>query len=113
MEWSRVAIRKDPPIRTAMRQRKHAMTGLRAISREQRLLGVLTPRAPLGQAGLRLGRQALDAVLLSGTHGAESVMRLELEEIAGPDQYSSDPALQQWSTLCRVARGRRPDGQAL
>ena len=89
------------------------MTGLRAISREQRLLGVLTPRAPLGQACLRLGRQVLDPVLLSGTHGAESVMRLELEEIAGPDQYSSDPALQQWSTLCRVVRGRRPDGQAL
>ena len=55
------------------------MTGLRAISREQRLLGVLTPRAPLGQAGLRLGRQPLDAVLLSGTHGAESVMRIKLE----------------------------------
>ena len=88
------------------------MTELRAISWEQRLLGVLTPRAPLGQAGLRPGRQALDAVLLSETHGAESVMRIELEEIAGPDQYSSDPALQQWSTLCRVARGRRPEVQA-
>ena len=89
------------------------MTGLRAISREQRLMGVLTPRAPLGQAGLRLGRQALDAVLLSGTHGAESVMRIELEEIAGPDHYSSDPALQQWSTVGGVAPGRRPDGHAL
>ena len=64
MEWSTVAIRKEPPIRTAMRQRKHAMTRLRAISWEQRLLGVLTPSAPLGQAGLRPGRQALDAVLL-------------------------------------------------
>ena len=60
--------------------------------------GPETPRGPLGQAGLRLGRQALDAVLLrSGTHGAESVMRIELEEIAGPDHYSSDPALQQWA----------------
>jgi hypothetical protein len=47
-----------------VRQRKHAMTGLRAISREQRLLGVLTPRAPLGQTGLRPCRQALDAVIL-------------------------------------------------
>ena len=41
MEWSRVAIREEPPIRTAMRQGKHATAGLRAISREQRLLGVL------------------------------------------------------------------------
>lgn len=24
-------------------------------------------------------------------------MRIELEEIAGPDHYSSDPALQQWA----------------
>jgi hypothetical protein len=37
------AIREELPVRTAMRQRKHAMTGLRAISWEQRLLGVLTP----------------------------------------------------------------------
>jgi len=93
-------------------QRKHAMTRLRAISREQRLLGVLTPRAPLGQAGLRLGRQALDAVLLSGTHGAESVMRIELEEIAGPDHYSSDPAAPAVGTVGGVARGRRLEGQA-
>jgi len=32
-----------------------------------------------------------------GTHGAESIMRVKIEEIAGPDQYSSDPALQQWA----------------
>lgn len=69
MEWSTVAIRKEPPIRTtAVRQRKHAMTGLRAISCEQRLLGVLDPPcctrasrpAPL-QAGAGCGILKRDA----------------------------------------------------
>jgi hypothetical protein len=60
MEWSTVAIRKEPPIRTAMRQRKHATAGLRAISWEQRLLGVLTPRAPLGKRACALaGRRRM------------------------------------------------------
>ena len=113
MEWSRVAIRKEPPIRTATRATEARHDGIESDLAGTAAVGGPDPPCSTRASSLRPGRQALDAVLLSGTHGAESVMRIELEEIAGPDQYSSDPALQQWSTLCRVAHGRRPDGQAL
>ena len=79
---------------------------------ESDLAGTAAVGGPAPPCSTRASRQALDAVLLSGTHGAESVMRIELEEIAGPDHYSSDPALQQWSTVGGVAPGRRPEGQA-
>ena len=44
------------------------------------------------------GQLALDAVMLEmGRLVAESVMLIEREEIAGPDYYPSDPALQKWA----------------
>ena len=74
MEWSRVAIREEPPGRIAMRQRKHAMTGLRAISWEQRLLGVLRPpvlhsakQAGAGCGNPKEGRMALRASCVSSS----------------------------------------------
>jgi hypothetical protein len=62
------------------------MAGLRAMSGEQQLLGVLT-------RVLRSGKQALDAVRLEGGRiVVERVMLIEREEIAGPDYDPSDPA---------------------
>ena len=73
------------------RQRKHAMAGLRAISGKERMLGTLV-------RVISSGKQALDAVMLEmGRLVAESVMLIEREEIAGPDYYPSDPALQKWA----------------
>ena len=78
-------------MREDTRQRKHAMAGLRAISGEQQVLGILT-------RVIHSGKQALDAVMLEmGRLVAESVMLIEREEIAGPDYYPSDPALQKWA----------------
>jgi len=49
----------------------------------------------IGQAGLRPGRQALDAVMLErGRLVAESLMRIERTEIAGPDYYPNGPVFQ-------------------
>ena len=69
--------REQPPMRTDTRQRKHAMVGLRAISGEQQLLGVLTP----------VRRQEADARGgdVGGRMVAKRVMLIEREEIAGPD----------------------------
>jgi putative transposase len=73
------------------RQRKHAMAGLRAISGKKRMLGTLV-------RVISSGKQALDAVMLEmGRMVAESVMLIEREEIAGPDYYPTDPALQKWA----------------
>lgn len=70
-------------MRTDTRQRKHAMAGLRVISGDQQLLGVLT-------RVLHSDKQALDAVMLEmGRMVAESVMLIEREEVAGPDYYFS------------------------
>ncbi len=70
-------------MRTDTRQRKHAMAGLRAISGDQQLLGVLT-------RVLHSDKQALDAVMLEmGWIVAESVILIEREEVAGPDYYFS------------------------
>ncbi len=78
-------------MRSDTRQRKHAMAGLRAISDEERMLGTLV-------RVISSGKQALDAVMLEmGRMVAESVMLIEREEIAGPDYYPSDPALQKWA----------------
>jgi transposase-like protein len=67
------------------------MAGLRAISDEERMLGTLV-------RVISSGKQALDAVMLEmGRMVAESVMLIEREEIAGPDYYPSDPALQKWA----------------
>lgn len=78
-------------MRRDTRQRKHAMAGLRAISGEQQLLGVLT-------RVLHADKQALDAVMLEmGRMVAESVMLIEREEVAGPDYYPTDPNLQKWA----------------
>jgi len=78
-------------MRPATRQRKHAMTGLRAISGEQQLLGTLV--RVIGS-----GKQALDAVMLEmGRMVAESIMLIEREELAGPDYYPTDPGLQKWA----------------
>lgn len=47
---------------------------------------------------LQSGKQALDAVMLEmGRLVAESVMLIEREEVAGPDYYPTDPALQKWA----------------
>jgi len=73
------------------RQRKHAMAGLREISGKKRMLGTLV-------RVISSGKQALDAVMLEmGRMVAESVMLIEREEIAGPDYYPTDPALQKWA----------------
>lgn len=73
------------------RQRKHAMTGLRAISGEQQMLGILTRM-------IHSGKQALDAVMLEmGRLVAESVMLIEREELAGPDYFPTHPDLQKWA----------------
>jgi len=73
------------------RQRKHAMAGLRAISGKKRMLGTLV-------RVISSGKQALDAVMLEmGRMVAESVMLIKREEIAGPDYYPTDPALQKWA----------------
>jgi putative transposase len=73
------------------RQRKHAMAGLRAISGKERMLGTLV-------RVISSGKQALDAVMLEmGRMVAESVMLIEREEVAGPDYYPTDPALQKWA----------------
>ena len=78
-------------MRPDTRQRKHAMAGLRAISGQDRMLGTLV-------RVISSGKQALDAVMLEmGRMVAESVMLIEREEIAGPDYYPSDPALQKWA----------------
>ena len=83
------------------------MTRLRAISWEQRLLGVLTPvlhsgkQAGAGCGNPKEGRMALRASCASSSRRSPV-----------PTIYSSDPELQQWSTVGVVARGRRPEGQA-
>ena len=78
-------------MRQDARQRKKAMTGLRMMSGEQQMLGVL-PRV------LHAGKQALDAVMLEmGRMVAERVMRIEREELAGPDYHPTDSALQKWA----------------
>ncbi|MEX2492634.1 MAG: transposase [Nitrospirales bacterium] len=78
-------------MRPDTKQRKQAMTGLKAISGEQQMLGVLT-------RVIHTGKQALDAVMLEmGRMVAESVMLIEREELAGPDYHPTDPALQKWA----------------
>jgi putative transposase len=78
-------------MREDTRQRKHAIAGLQAISGEEWMLGTLV-------RVMSSGKQALDAVMLEmGRMVAESVMLIEREEIAGPDYYPSDPALQKWA----------------
>jgi putative transposase len=78
-------------MRPDTRQRKKAMTGLRALTGEQQMLGVLT-------RVLQTGKQALDAVMLEmGRLVAESIMLIEREELAGPDYHPTDRALQKWA----------------
>ena len=78
-------------MRPDTKQRKKAMMGLKMISGEQRMLGVLT-------RVLHTGKQALDAVMLEmGRMVAESVMLIEREELAGPDYHPTDRALQKWA----------------
>jgi len=78
-------------MRPDTKQRKKTTTGLKMISGEQQMLGVLT-------RVLHTGKQALDAVMLEmGRMVAESVMLIEREELAGPDYYPTDPALQKWA----------------
>jgi putative transposase len=67
------------------------MAGLQALSGEQQVVGILT-------RVMHSGKHALDAMMLEmGRLVAESVMLIEREEIAGPDYYPSDPALQKWA----------------
>lgn len=78
-------------MRPGTRQRKHAMAGLRAISGQDRMLGALV-------RVIRSGKPALDAVMLEmGRLVAESIMLIEREELAGPDDYPTHPALQKWA----------------
>ncbi len=66
----------------------HAMAELRAISGQDRMLGILV-------GVIRSGQQALDAVRLKrGRLVAESIMVIEREERAGPDYYPTHPGLQ-------------------
>lgn len=80
-------------MRPDTRQRKKAMTGLRAISGKQQMVGVgVLTRV------IHSGKQALDAVMLEmGRLVAESVMLIERKEVAGPDYYPTDPNLQKWA----------------
>jgi hypothetical protein len=72
-------------MRRDTRQRKHAMTGLRAIAGEERMLGTLV-------RVIHSGKQALDAVMLEmGRLVGESIMLMEREEIAGPGLPSDGP----------------------
>ena len=67
------------------------MAGLRAIAGEERMLGTLV-------RVISSGTQALDAVMLEmGRMVAARVMRIEREEVTGPDSYPTDPALQKWA----------------
>jgi putative transposase len=78
-------------MRPDTKQRKRSMTGLKMISGEQHLLGILTQV-------VHTGKQALDAVMLEmGRMVAESVMLIEREELAGPDDHPTDPALHKWA----------------
>lgn len=78
-------------MRPDTKQRKQSLTGLKMISGEQQMLGVLT-------RVFHTGKQALDAVMLEmGRMVAESVMLIEREELAGPDYHPTDPALQKWA----------------
>jgi hypothetical protein len=65
------------------------MAGLRAISGQDEMLGTLVPV-------ISSGKQALDAVMM-GRMVAESVMLIEREEVAGPDDYPTDPAFKKWA----------------
>lgn len=92
-------------MRRDTRQRKHAMVGLRAISGEQQLLGVLT-------RVIHSGKQALDAVMLEmGRLVAESVMLIEREELAGPGLLSDGPESPEVGARGAVDLYRRPEGQ--
>ena len=78
-------------MRRDTRQRKHAMAGLRALTGQDEMLGTLV-------RVISSGKQALDAVMLErGRMGAESVMLIEREEVAGPDYYPTDPAFKKWA----------------
>lgn len=78
-------------MRPDTRQRKRALSGLRAIAGQDEMWGTLV-------RVIRSGKQALDAVMLEmGRMVAESVMLIEREELAGPDDSPIDPDLQKWA----------------
>lgn len=73
------------------RQRKQALAGLKTTAGTEWMLSTLV-------RVIHSGKQALDAVMLEmGRMVAESVMLMEREEVAGPDYYPTDPALQKWA----------------
>jgi hypothetical protein len=73
-------------MRRDTRQRKRALAGLRAISGQGEMVGTLV-------RVISSSTQALDAVMLEMGHMvAESVTRMEREEVAGPDYYPTDPS---------------------
>lgn len=73
------------------RQRKQALAGLQGPAGMDWMLGTLV-------RVIRSGKQALDAVMLEmGRMVAESVMVMEREEVAGPDDHPTDPDLQKWA----------------
>lgn len=78
-------------MRIDTRNRKNAMVGLKQISGEQRLLGMML-------RVINQGKTALDGVMLDmGRIIAESIMLMEREELAGPDYYPTNPDLQKWA----------------
>jgi len=87
-------------MRPDTKQRKKAMTGLRELSGEQQMLGLLT-------RVLHTGKQALDAVMLEmGRMVAEGVMLIEREELAGPDDHPTNSSLRKWAhEACSVYLG--------
>jgi transposase-like protein len=67
------------------------MAGLQAIAGQDRMLGTLV-------RVISSGKQALDAVMLErGRMVAERIMLIAREEVAGPDDYPTDPDLQKWA----------------
>ena len=61
---------------------------------------------------LHSGKQVLGEVMLEmGRLVAESIMRIEREEVTGPDYYPTDTDLQKVSSRGGVDLYRRPEGQ--
>ena len=95
MEYSTVEITKEASDENRRKATEARHGGVKGDLGSTAAVGRLDLRGPLGQAGLRPGRQALDAVMLErGRLVVESVMQIERAEIAGPDYDPSDLVLQ-------------------
>jgi len=78
-------------MRQDTRQRKSALAGLRAISGQDGMLGILVRM-------ISSGKQALAAVMLEmGRMVVESVLLIEREDVPGHDYYPIAPAFKKWA----------------